>query len=89
MSTICYSPIKEVDDVIADKVMGWDSYRVATLRGMYDESHDSPVDTSDLANQDVIVIVEVYGVKEIEDYKIEINVFGILVNNTKNNQKNG
>lgn len=48
MSTICYSPIKGVDDVIADKVMGWDSYRVATLRGMYDESHDSPVDTSDL-----------------------------------------
>ena len=48
MSTVCYSPIKGVDDVIADKVMGWDSYRVATLRGMYDESHDSPVDTSDL-----------------------------------------
>ena len=48
MSTICYSPIKGVDDVIADKVMGWDSYRVATLRGMYDESHDSPVDTSNL-----------------------------------------
>ena len=48
MSTICYGPIKGVDDVIADKVMGWDSYRVATLRGMYDESHDSPVDTSDL-----------------------------------------
>ena len=33
--------------------------------------------------------IAVYGVKEIEDYKIEINVFGILVNNTKNNQKNG
>ena len=48
MSTNCYNPIKGIDDVIASKIQGWNEYRVATLRGMYDESHTSPLDTSDL-----------------------------------------
>lgn len=56
MSTKCYNPIKGIDDVIASKIQGWNEYRVATLRGMYDESHSSPLDTSDLdkAAQDLI-----------------------------------
>lgn len=48
MSTKCYNTIKGIDDVIASKIQGWNEYRVATLRGMYDESHSSPLDTSDL-----------------------------------------
>lgn len=56
MSTKCYNPIKGIDDVIANKIQGWNEYRVATLRGMYDESHSSPLDTSDLdkAVQDLV-----------------------------------
>lgn len=56
MSTKCYNPIKGIDDIIASKIQGWNEYRVATLRGMYDESHTSPLDTSDLdkAVQDLI-----------------------------------
>ena len=56
MSTKCYNPIKGIDDIIAGKIQGWNEYRVATLRGMYDESHSSPLDTSDLdkAVQDLI-----------------------------------
>ena len=56
MSTKCYNPIKGIDDVIASKIQGWNEYRVATLRGMYDESHLSSLDTSDLdkAVQDLI-----------------------------------
>ena len=56
MSTKCYNPIKGIDDVIASKIQDWNEYRVATLRGMYDESHSSPLDTSDLdkAVQDLI-----------------------------------
>lgn len=56
MSTKCYNPIKGIDDVIASKIQGWNEYRIATLRGMYDESHSSPLDTSDLdrAVQDLI-----------------------------------
>ena len=48
MSTYCYNPIKGIDDVISSKIQGWNKYRVAALRGMYDESHSSPLDTSDL-----------------------------------------
>lgn len=56
MSTKCYNPIKGIDDIIASKIQGWNEYRVAALRGMYDESHSSPLDTSDLdkAVQDLI-----------------------------------
>ena len=54
MSKVCYIPLKGVDDVIATH-LGWKptanfnpAYRVATLRGMYDEIHEkNPLDTSD------------------------------------------
>lgn len=54
MSKVCYIPLKGVDDVIATH-LGWKptatfdpAYRVATLRGMYDEVHEkNPLDTSD------------------------------------------
>lgn len=54
MSKVCYIPLKGVDDVIAAH-LGWKptanfnpAYRVATLRGMYDEVHEkNPLDTSD------------------------------------------
>lgn len=53
MNKVCYIPLKGVDDVIAAH-LGWKptenfnpAYRVATLRGMYDESHESNLDTSD------------------------------------------
>lgn len=52
MSTKCYTPVKGVDDVIAAKVPTWNVFRVATLRGMYDESHDTPLDVS---NPDVAI----------------------------------
>ena len=56
MSKVCYIPLKGVDDVIAAH-LGWKptanfnpAYRVATLRGMYDEVHKkNPLDTSDPA----------------------------------------
>lgn len=56
MSKVCYIPLKGVDDVIAAH-LGWKptatfnpAYRVATLRGMYDEVHEkNPLDTSDPA----------------------------------------
>lgn len=56
MSKVCYIPLKGVDDVIATH-LGWKptatfdpAYRVATLRGMYDEVHEkNPLDTSDPA----------------------------------------
>lgn len=46
----CYIPQKGVDDVIAEKLGGgYNTHRVATLRGMYDEAHKGePLDTSDL-----------------------------------------
>lgn len=33
----CYIPVKGIDDVIADKVSGWNKYLVANLRGLYNE----------------------------------------------------
>lgn len=56
MNKVCYIPLKGVDDVIAAH-LGWKptatfnpAYRVATLRGMYDEANEgSPLDTSDPA----------------------------------------
>ena len=56
MNTKCYSPVKGIDDVIASKIQGMSEYTIATLRGMYDESHSSELDTSDLdkAAQDLI-----------------------------------
>lgn len=47
MKKVCYTPLKGVDDVIASKLgEAFNPYRVATLRGMYDETHDTPLDTS-------------------------------------------
>lgn len=54
MNKVCYTPVKGVDDIIATK-LGWrgkpddsfNPFRVATLRGMYDETHDTPLDTKD------------------------------------------
>ena len=34
--TICYTPLKGVDDVIATQVPSWNSHYVANLRGMYE-----------------------------------------------------
>ena len=48
MSIKCYIPETGIDDVIASKVPGWNKYRVATLRGMYDESHTEPLDISNI-----------------------------------------
>lgn len=36
--TICYTPLKGVDDVIAAQVPSWNSHYVANLRGMYEEA---------------------------------------------------
>lgn len=54
MSTFCYNPLKGIDDVIADKVNElletdlFTPYRIAILRGMYDQSHTTPVNTDDI-----------------------------------------
>ena len=43
MKNFCYTPVKGIDDVIAEKINStiegdsWTPYRVATLRGIYDE----------------------------------------------------
>ena len=55
MNKICYIPVKGVDDVIAAK-LGWrgkpddafNPFRIATLRGMYDEVHTEPLDVTNL-----------------------------------------
>ena len=35
-SRICYSPVKGIDDVIANQVPSWNSHYVANLRGLYE-----------------------------------------------------
>lgn len=56
MANFCYIPQKGIDDVLASK-LGWrgnasdkfNPFRVATLRGMYDELHqNNPLDTTNL-----------------------------------------
>lgn len=56
MANFCYIPQKGIDDVLAAK-LGWrgnasdkfNPFRVATLRGMYDELHqNNPLDTTNL-----------------------------------------
>ena len=46
---VCYIPQKGIDDVIASKITGFNPYRVAAIRGMYDTQNPSnPLDLSDL-----------------------------------------
>lgn len=54
MKNFCYTPVKGIDDVIAEKINStiegdsWTSYRVATLRGIYDENESVPLSVEDL-----------------------------------------
>lgn len=62
MKNFCYTPVKGIDDVIAEKInstvdgYSWTPYRVATLRGIYDENESIPLSVTDLdkAAQDII-----------------------------------
>ena len=62
MKNFCYTPVKGIDDVIAEKINStiegdsWTPYRVATLRGIYDENESIPLSVEDLdkAAQDII-----------------------------------
>lgn len=62
MKDFCYTPVKGIDDVIAEKINStiegdsWTPYRVATLRGIYDENESVPLSVKDLdkAAQDII-----------------------------------
>ena len=48
MKKVCYVPQKGIDDVIASKLGDkFNPFRVATLRGMYEETYDKPLDVSD------------------------------------------
>lgn len=54
MKNFCYTPVKGIDDVIAEKINyivggnNWTPYRVATLRGIYDENETVPLNVEDL-----------------------------------------
>ena len=54
MKNFCYTPVKGIDDVIAEKINStiegdsWTPYRVATLRGIYDENESVPLSVEDL-----------------------------------------
>ena len=54
MKNFCYTPVKGIDDVIAEKINSivggnnWTPYRVATLRGIYDENETIPLSVKDL-----------------------------------------
>lgn len=54
MKNFCYTPVKGIDDVIAEKINSivggnnWSSYRVATLRGIYDENESIPLNVNNL-----------------------------------------
>ena len=54
MKNFCYAPVKGIDDVIAEKINSivggdnWTPYRVATLRGIYDENETVPLNVEDL-----------------------------------------
>ena len=54
MKNFCYTPVKGIDDVIAEKINSivegnnWTSYRVATLRGIDDENESSPLNVDNL-----------------------------------------
>lgn len=54
MKNFCYTPVKGIDDVIAEKlnsIVGgnnWTPYRVSTLRGIYDENESIPLNVDNL-----------------------------------------
>lgn len=54
MKNFCYTPVKGIDDVIAERINStiegdlWTPYRVATLRGIYDENESIPLSVEDL-----------------------------------------
>ena len=54
MKNFCYAPVKGIDDVIAEKINSivegnnWTPYRVATLRGIYDENESIPLNVDNL-----------------------------------------
>jgi hypothetical protein len=54
MKNFCYTPVKGIDDVIAEKINSivegnnWTPYRVATLRGIYDENETIPLNVDNL-----------------------------------------
>lgn len=50
MSNVCYSPLRGIDDVLSSKLGGgfFTPYRVATLRGMYEEQSKKPLDLDNL-----------------------------------------
>ena len=85
MSTFCYNPLKGIDDVIADKVNElldtdlFTPYRIAILRGMYDQSHTTPVNTDDIdsATETIISYNKELHKKNVEE--IGINPFCYFV----------
>ena len=38
MSTICYNPVKGIDDVISEMIPGTNPYIISNLRGLMEES---------------------------------------------------
>lgn len=54
MKNFCYTPVKGIDDVIAEIINStvegnnWTPYRVATLRGIYDENESVPLNVDNL-----------------------------------------
>ena len=62
MKNFCYTPVKGIDDVIAEKINSivggdnWNAHRVATIRGIFDENEQVPLDVNNLdkATQEII-----------------------------------
>lgn len=47
MNRTCYKPVNGLDDVIASKVIGWNKYLVANLRGLYEEKNPDSTPTAE------------------------------------------